>query len=614
MSDFGRLFTGKAARLTPSAPAGGASLLSKDEDDVVRLPAAPATIASDVFCTSRIKRFGSTAIDLGFISEELLQRALNEQAERKAKGRGLAIGELCVELGFLDREKLEKIASTRVVEVNFDARLKGSPALMTWIQDIRRLGLSVKQTEKTPGEIAKLREARFGGSEEDQEDIQGLGTLMEGRDLFIEAAKMGANDVSILVGEKEAIVQIRVNGGYMDVREFSMKHEDGRRFARAIYTGISTEKDSYNEDEFQHAQIHGGKVFPGSGLSSIRIFRGPKYPFNGCTFISARLQYDPDKKRDDGTAVKSRLKLSVPEAPGGSFEIPGYFPLQYGLADELLRLPSGIVLVSGPTNSGKTTSLYSKMKHQARLFPTRRQVTIEQPPEYPQHWAIQLAADNKNPMELMVGHTLRMDPDIILIGEIRFAQEALGAVQAAQTGQFVWATMHVNSGYESISRMTALDHERLNPDLICNSSLIAGFVSQRLVGCLCPTCKKPLEEVKDALPDFMLRRLKSWGTPAQIAAVKVKHKARAGEEPCATCGGQGIKGQIAVAEIVLTTEELMDNIREMGPQKAARAHRMRAGSDRSLLGNGLEHVFAGEVDPADLHMDVARIVEKAEGM
>lgn len=611
MSDIGRVW-GMKSRLAPTGTGGAARRASTNESDVVSLPEAPENITTDVFCTSRVKRFGSTAVDLGYLSAELLQRALDEQAHERAAGRPLTIGELCLARGYLTREQVAKIAATRTVEIHFNGRLKGHPALMTWVQDFKDKGLQITLCEKTAGEIASLRENAFGQDEGRQEDIKDLGTLMEGRDLFIEAARLGASDVTILVGEKEAEVQIRVNGGYMVAREYSMKRDEGKRFAQSIYTGISTEKDSYNQDDFQHAQVHGSE-FPGSGLSSIRIFRGPKYPFNGCTFIAARLQYDPEKRREDEREVRSRLKLSVPAAPPGKLELPGYTRRQFELVEELLRLPSGMVISTGPTGSGKTTSLYAFMKEQQRIFPTMRQVTIETPPEYPQPWAIQLSTEKKNPMEAMVAHTLRMDPDITLIGEIRSKDEAVAAVQAAQTGQFVWATMHVTSGYDCIARLTTLDHERLHPDLICNADLLVAFLSQRLVGCLCPKCSRHLEEAPGAVPDYMMRRLRTWANADEMSRVKVKHKPRAGEDPCEVCGGQGIMGRTAVAEIVLTSEELMHDIRHGSVQEAARNHRVRKGSDRSMLENGLDLVFKGQVDPVDLHKEVASIVDKVDG-
>ncbi len=262
----------------------------------------------------------------------------------------------------------------------------------------------------------------------------------------------------------------------------------------------------------------------------------------------------------------------------------------------------GVVIVTGPTGSGKTTTLFKLMKYQAQIFPEARQITIEDPPEYPQPWAIALAANGEDFRD-MVRMTLRMDPDIVLLGEIRAADEAVAALQAAMTGHFVWTTLHVTDAYKSIPRLEMLDRERLARSQICDHELIVGMVAQRVVPVLCPHCSVPLHQARDALPAYMVDALRTWG---DMSRVRVRGLG------CATCHGDKISGRQAVAEIVITDEAFMSDFLTHGLLVARRNHRRKEGSDKSMLANAIDLVLAGYVDPLDVHRNVHKLDAKTE--
>lgn len=575
------------------------------EAEPAPLPPPPTTIEPHVVYRATMgRRFGRVAVDLGFLKERQVTDLLALQQQARLKGQQRQLGELAVEKGLMTRQRIDEIVVAQSVRIHVDALHAGSPPFLTWIEDLKRRGARPEIIRVSAKDLLEHRE-RFGSAGDGNPDDALLDVLADAKMLFSDAAAIGANDLCIFVRERDAEVQIRVRGDYRVANGWSMNRAAGEALVRAIYTGLATVKpNSYNELEFQNAQIKGSTGLPGTGLSSVRLIRGPMYPSESkCSFMIARLQYNPDVKATVSESLRP-LDLVTPWAPPGALKLDGFTPLQYELAEQLIYKPTGVVLVTGPTGSGKTTSLFEMMKHQARLFPTSRQITIEDPPEYPQPWAITLAAEGGNFQE-MIRYSLRMDPDIILLGEIRYAEEGVAAIQAAMTGHFVWSTLHVLDLYESIGRLETLDQTLLSPRITCNPKLIVGLVAQRVVQILCPHCSVTFSEGQNAVPKYLRNRIASWG---ELSSVRVRGKG------CSHCQGQTVIGRTAVAEIVVTDEEFMTNYRTQGEAFARRTHRAKAGSDKSMLRNAMDLVFSGKVDPIDVHRGVADIVMEAEDL
>lgn len=472
-----------------------------------------------------------------------------------------------------------------------DARCTNTPAFLTWIADVRRLVPDIVVETVSAGELARRRARRDIQRDEIGTDQE---TLWRARQLFTECAAMNVSDIHLIVrpDDHKAIVQVRVKGDLTELTHYEMRPEEGEALSRAMYTGLATVKDAtYNPLDFQNAQIR-GEAFPDTSLSSVRIIRGPAYPVeSGGTFVVARLQYGQrSDTADDGMTGLQRLDKS------------GFTSRQQELMERLVRKPAGIVIVTGPTGSGKTTSLYELMRYQNQLFPELRQITIEDPPEYPMPWALQLSASGDRFQE-MVRMTLRMDPDIILVGELRAPGEASAAVQAAMTGHFVWSTMHVTDPYKVFTRLEDLDRVSLGRAQTCDHELIVGMTSQRLVPVLCPHCSRLLDEAPDALPAYAIRALKTW---ADTSHVRVRGTG------CASCQGTRIAGRTAVAEIVLTDAEFMDDVLNKGILVARRNHRRKEGADQSMLANAIDLILAGKVDPSDVDRGVHDLISREE--
>lgn len=228
---------------------------------------------------------------------------------------------------------------------------------------------------------------------------------------------------------------------------------------------------------------------------------------------------------------------------------------------ELTRLahrPHGMLLVTGPTGSGKTTTLYATL--QRRGVAVEKVVTVEDPVEY------QLPGVTQVPVHAQAGVTfasalrsiLRQDPDVVMVGEMRDPETAEIAVQAAMTGHLVLSTLHTNDAVASVPRLIDLGV----PAYLVAATL-EGVLAQRLVRRICPRCTVEYEP-----------------RPEQVAALAARPVGRvtlrrgAG---CATCRGSGFRGRIGVFELVAVNDELRDVITAAAPRATLRAVAQRAG-------------------------------------
>jgi general secretion pathway protein E/type IV pilus assembly protein PilB len=216
----------------------------------------------------------------------------------------------------------------------------------------------------------------------------------------------------------------------------------------------------------------------------------------------------------------------------------GMDPHTYRLFSQLIRLPHGIVLVTGPTGSGKTTTLYSSLLE--IRSPENKIITTEDPVEY------QLDGINQIQVHPKIGLTfaaslrsiLRHDPDIVLIGEIRDQETAENAIQASLTGHLVFSTLHTNDAAGAFTRIVDMGIE---PFLV--SSTVEAIMAQRLLRRLCKECKEPYIPDHNDLPsDF----------PFETLADKPLYRAVG----CRTCRGVGYTGRMGIYELLVTNEEI----------------------------------------------------------
>jgi len=224
----------------------------------------------------------------------------------------------------------------------------------------------------------------------------------------------------------------------------------------------------------------------------------------------------------------------------------GMEPEQESIFSQLTRLPQGLVLLTGPTGSGKTTTLYTALA-QAN-DETRKVVTFEDPIEYQVEGAVQIQVRDQIGLTFASGlrSVLRHDPDVVLVGEIRDYETAEIAVRAAQTGHLVFSTLHTNDSISTVTRMLEM---KIEPYLI-SSSLVCS-ISQRLARRICRHCMELEPHVPESLRKEIAGSLKI--APAEVRAFRGRG--------CVECNQKGYRGRVAIYEFLLPNEEIADLVK-----------------------------------------------------
>ncbi|MEM7602362.1 MAG: GspE/PulE family protein, partial [Verrucomicrobiota bacterium] len=280
---------------------------------------------------------------------------------------------------------------------------------------------------------------------------------------------------------------------------------------------------------------------------------------------------------------KSALLLGLPQL--------GFLSDDEEVFNRLIRLPDGIILVTGPTGSGKTTTLYACLNEINK--PDRKIITVEDPVEY------QLSGINQVMVKSDIGMTfhaalraiLRQAPNIIMIGEIRDMETATIAINASLTGHLVFSTLHTNDAPSAVARLEDIGVKRF---LI--SSAVRAMVAQRLARSLCKECKTP-----GSLSDAEITKL--GVDPQQLASASI-HKANG----CRECRDTGYRGRMGIFEMLVIEEEVARLINDdlTTPQLRKRARELGM---RTLREDGLRKILAGHISASE----VIRVTMKDAG-
>ena len=277
------------------------------------------------------------------------------------------------------------------------------------------------------------------------------------------------------------------------------------------------------------------------------------------------------------------LRILDARAGGARFESLGLAPAALARLRGLLDIREGLVLVTGPTGSGKTTTLYAAL----RAIQERgvNVVTVEDPIEYRLPGIVQVQVNARTGLTFAsaLRSILRQDPDVILVGEIRDAETANIAVQAALTGHLVLSTLHTIDAASAIARLDDLGVDRYKV-----AASLKGVIAQRLLRRLCESCR----EHDDAVPGPALGR---WLPPEVV---------RWREKGCAACGRTGFRGRIAVVESMVSTPEIERAIAS-GSATETIADAARAGGMVRLWESGIERVTDGATSIGE----VARVLD-----
>jgi len=426
------------------------------------------------------------------------------------------------------------------------------------------------------------------------------------------------------IGADTAEQLIATNGGEIDVVPSGEDHNDiddeglaGEasviRFVNVLMTEAIRERatdihlEPY-EDEFRVRYRVDGALREVPTPASIRHFRSAVV---SRIKVMAELDIAEKRKPQDGRAKvrvarqEYDLRISiVPTRFGEAATIrlltraTAFMPLEnLGLSevdmprmDYLIRQPHGIVLVTGPTGSGKTTTLYAVLKRINSV--DRKIITVEDPVEYQLTGITQMQVNPKAGLSFAnaLRHMLRHDPDVMMVGEIRDAETAEIAVRAALTGHLVFSTVHTNDAPSAVTRLLDMGIE---PYLVASS--VVGVVAQRLVRLNCSDCRAAY------VPDA------SYLLQLGVKPDDQSHMTFWRGAGCERCGGTGFYGRTAIYEIMLMTENLQAlalERRSAGDiRRAAQAEGMR-----SLREAGVEKVSAGLTTAEE----VARVVQEQE--
>jgi general secretion pathway protein E len=371
--------------------------------------------------------------------------------------------------------------------------------------------------------------------------------------LLLEAVKEGASDVHIETQEKRLVVRFRVDGVLRDMIE------PPRALAPLLVSRIKV---------MAKLDIAERRV-PQDGRVTLRI---------GGHDVDARVSTIPTQHGERVVMrllEKGSLRLDM--------ETLGMSARDRAVFNRLLERPHGMLLVTGPTGSGKTTTLYSAL---SRLNDRKRNImTVEDPIEYELPGIGQTQVNPRTEMTFARGlrAILRQDPDVIMVGEIRDQETAQVAVRSAMTGHFVLSTLHTNSAIGSVTRLIDMGVERY-----LLAPMLVGLAAQRLVRRLCPSCRR--EDVANEADSLLLG-----------GAIRAGEKLwRA--EGCADCHQEGYRGRAGLYEVVALDDRFQKMIHDGASEADLEAHARR--DNPSLLDDGLAKVRGG-VTTVD---EVARVV------
>ena len=243
---------------------------------------------------------------------------------------------------------------------------------------------------------------------------------------------------------------------------------------------------------------------------------------------------------------------------------------------EMLHQPNGIILVTGPTGSGKTTSLYASLI--ALNTPDRKILTVEDPIEYQLYGITQIQVKPQIGLTFasVLRSFLRQDPDIILIGEIRDLETAQIAVQASLTGHLVLSTLHTNSAASTVTRLADMGIE----DYMLTSTL-TGVIAQRLVRTLCPECREPYTVLPELAEELQLGRLTN---DREITLYKAKG--------CDSCRGSGYFGRACIAEVLRVGDGIKSLIMKQADARTIHKHAVGEGM-LTMHDDGLRKALSG---------------------
>ena len=382
--------------------------------------------------------------------------------------------------------------------------------------------------------IYKSYEMRLGGAARSRVDFDNQ-MQKDFVDIIAKAAAQKVSDVHIEVADQTTIY-FRVDGSMQPVMEYNSQW--GESFVRAAFASSDMSNANYAQNEYQSAQKDGRTPLRGtkdlylpSGVLAVRMQFNP-IAF-GSRYVVMRLLYD-----NPSEGIKTEQEFG---------------PYEQRLLARMRSFPTGLVIVAGPTSSGKSTTLVRNM---SLMLKERNyeinMITVENPVEQKIFGARQMPVVNTTDEEQRdkkyveaLAAALRSDPDTLMVGEIRTLAAAELTVRGALSGHNVWTTLHANSAMAALTRLLDLGIESFK---LKEETLMRGLVSMRLFKKVCPYCREPLENHPER--DAYKRVMETYGE----IGVRQAYVRGSG---CEHCKGTGTIGRIKAGEIIITNSEFL---------------------------------------------------------
>ncbi len=551
----------------------------------------------------RNERIGDYLVSQGLITEEQLQKVLEAQKE---SGGAKKFGDVVVELGFMS-------------EINFTKALAGK--LRVQYVDLDNIEINTEAVQKVPEQLARkhtviaiaIMGKRLTVATNDPvnfivlEDIKvstGMDTIpvlattssinkaigkcysMQNVDTVLEGVNAMANDLGGSIEEQESqdrvesapIVKLATtiveNSFRADATDIHIEPFDKYTRIRIRVNGDLVEL--MNISSAVHSALTTRfKLISGMNIAEKRIPQDGRFTqvVDGCT-LDVRVSSLP---MVHGEKIVIRI-LSTGQIALRKITDLGMSDYNYQLFESMLRVPHGVILVTGPTGSGKTTTLYAALGEIAK--PNVNVVTVEDPVEKAIDGINQCQVNQKAGMTFAAAlrSILRQDPDIVMIGEMRDTETADIGIRAAITGHLVLSTLHTNDAASTVVRLVDMGVAAY----MVATSLI-GVIAQRLVKVLCPSCKRPRMSTEE--------ENELMGIPSSIQIY----------EPvgCPNCNNTGYRGRTAIHEIIHCTAKVSAII-AAGGGKEEIEQAAKANGTKLLRDNASELVQAGETSIDEL--------------
>jgi len=423
-------------------------------------------------------------------------------------------------------------------------------------RDVELVVVPDEEFAKELQERLSAEEIRIEGEEEEKSEGQDLLHAQDDspavslvNSVLIKASTVGASDIHLEPYENEAVVRLRMDGILHDVL----------RIPASTYQNVVSRIKVMSNLNVAERRI------PQDGRIRVRI---------GSKDLDVRVSVVP-------TVFGERVVLRLLDKTGSLLTLDqlGLVPEDVERVKRLCRRPYGVVLVTGPTGAGKTTTLYAMLLYVRN--PKKNIITIEDPVEYQIKGISQIQVNPKVGLTFATGlrSVLRQDPDIIMVGEIRDSETADIAVHAALTGHLVLSTLHTNDAPSAVTRLSDMGIE---PFLIASS--LEGVIAQRLVRRICEECKVAYKPTREELRELGLE-----GYEGSFYRGK----------GCEVCLGTGYRGRVGIFEVLELDEDLKSLITRTQDANEIR----RAASDkgfRTMLEDGIEKVLQGITTSGEL--------------